>query len=73
MPQLSGFELYKEIKKENNNNNNNNKKLKVCHITAYEIDYEVLRGKFPTSHMDCFIKKLFQIQDLIKRVRAELG
>ena len=43
MPQLSGFELYEEIKKKNNNNNNNNKKLKVCYITAYEIDYEMLR------------------------------
>ena len=72
MPQLSGFELYEEIKKKNNNNNNN-KKLKVCYITAYEIDYEMLREKFPTSHVDCFIKKPFQIQDLVKRVRAELG
>ena len=73
MPQLSGFELYEEIKKKNNNNNNNNKKLKVCYITAYEIDYEMLREKFPTSHVNCFIKKPFQIQDLVKRVRAELG
>ena len=48
MPQLSGFELYEEIKKKNNNNNNNNKKLKVCYITAYEIDYEMLREKFTT-------------------------
>ena len=73
MPQLSGFELYEEIKKKNNNNNNNNKKLKVCYITAYEIDYEMLREKSTTSHVDCFIKKPFQIQDLVKRVRAELG
>ena len=73
MPQLSGFELYEEIKKKNNNNNNNNnKKLKVCYITAYEIDDEMLREKFPTSHVNCFIKKLFQIQDLVKRVRPEL-
>jgi len=71
MPQLNGFELYEEIKKKNNNNNN--KKLKVCYITAYEIDYEMLREKFPTSHVDCFIKKPFQIQDLVKRVRVELG
>jgi DNA-binding response OmpR family regulator len=71
MPQLSGFELYEEIKKKNNNNNN--KKLKVCYITAYEIDYKMLRERFPTSHVDCFIKKPFQMQDLVKRVRAELG
>jgi hypothetical protein len=38
-----------------------------------EIDYEMLREKFPTSHVDCLIKKPFQIQDLVKRVRAELG
>ena len=38
-----------------------------------EIDYEMLREKFTISRVDCFIKKPFQIQDLIKRVRAELG
>ena len=70
MPQLSGFELYEEIKKKNNNNN---ERLKVCYITAYEIDYEMLREKFPTLHVNCFIKKPFQMQDLVKRVRAELG
>src|SRR3954452_17217033 len=61
MPQLSGFELYEEIKKKNsnssnnNNNDNNNKKLKVCYITAYEIDYEML--KVPNIACGLFYQK----------------
>src|SRR5437763_6786339 len=55
MPQLSGFELYEEIKKKNNNNNNN-KKLKVCYITAFEIDYEMLR-KVPNIACGLFYQK----------------
>src|SRR5919198_5463371 len=34
MPQLNGFNLYDKIKQEKNNN----KHLKVCFITAYNID-----------------------------------
>lgn len=69
MPQLDGFDLYDKIKKEKNNNQD----LKVCYITAYDINYDELREKFPDSHIDCFIKKPIQISDLIMRANAELG
>jgi len=46
---------------------------KICYIAAYEIDYEELRKKFPNLHINCFIKKPFQINDLIRRVnKSEL-
>ena len=69
MPQLGGFDLYDKIKKEKNNNQD----LRVCYITAYDINYEELREKFPDSRVDCFIKKPIQIDDLVRRVNAELG
>jgi DNA-binding response OmpR family regulator len=68
MPELSGFDLYDKIRKEKNNN----KDLKVCYITAYDINYEELRKKFPDLHINCFIKKPFQINDLIRKAKTEL-
>ncbi len=47
--------------------------LKVYYITAYDINYEELREKFPDLHINCFIKKPIQISDLISRANAELG
>ena len=70
MPKMNGFELYEQIKKIDNNNNNN--KAKVCYITAYEINYEKIREEFPSLKVDCFIKKPIEIQDLVRRINAEL-
>src|SRR5919198_4864635 len=70
MPKMNGFELYEQIKKIDNNNNNN--KAKVCYITAYEINYEKIREEFPSLQVDCFIKKPIEIQDLVRRINAEL-
>ena len=67
MPKMNGFELYEQIKKIDNNN-----KAKVCYITAYEINYEKIREEFPSLKVDCFIKKPIEIQDLVRRINAEL-
>ena len=66
MPKLNGFELYEQIKKIDN-------KAKVCYITAYEINYEKIREEFPSLEVGCFIKKPIEIQDLVRRINAELG
>src|SRR5919198_3076498 len=68
MPKMNGFELYEQIKKIDNNNN----KAKVCYITAYEINYEKIREEFPSLKVSCFIKKPIEIQDLVRRINAEL-
>ena len=68
MPKMNGFELFEQIKKIDNNNN----KAKVCYITAYEINYEKIREEFPSLKVDCFIKKPIEIQDLVRRINAEL-
>ena len=67
MPKLNGFELYEQIKKIDNNN-----KAKACYITAYEINYEKIREEFPSLKVDCFIKKPVKMQDLVRRINAEL-
>jgi response regulator RpfG family c-di-GMP phosphodiesterase len=65
MPKMNGFQLYEQIKKIDN-------KAKVCYITAYEINYEKIREEFPSLKVDCFIKKPIEIQDLVRRINAEL-
>jgi DNA-binding response OmpR family regulator len=62
MPYMNGFELYKEIKKIDD-------KVKVCFLTAGEIDYEQFKGQlFPVLDENCFIQKPIQNETLIKRL-----
>jgi two-component system, OmpR family, response regulator ChvI len=42
-------------------------------FTAYEINYEKIREEFPSLEVGCFIKKPIKIQDLVRRINAELG
>jgi two-component system, OmpR family, response regulator ChvI len=65
MPKMNGFELYQEIEKID-------KKAKVCFITAFEVYYQALREIFPTLDVGCFIRKPIEIDDLVKRINAEI-
>jgi DNA-binding response OmpR family regulator len=65
MPKMNGFELYQEIEKID-------KKTKVCFITAFEVYYRALREIFPTLEVGCFIRKPIEIDDLVKRINAEI-
>jgi CheY-like chemotaxis protein len=62
MPDMNGFELYNEIKKIDN-------KVKVCFLTAGEMDYEQF-GKelFPALDENCIIQKPIENETLIKRL-----
>jgi DNA-binding response OmpR family regulator len=68
MPKMNGFELYEKIRKKDNS-----AKTKACFITAYEVYYQSLREQFPGTKIDCYIKKPIQINDLAKRLHAELA
>jgi FixJ family two-component response regulator len=46
--------------------------VRVCFITAGEINIEALREVYPNVNLGCFIKKPVSIDYLIKRLRAEL-
>ncbi len=70
MSQMDGFSLYEEVRKIDS-------KVKVCFITAYEVNYQALRAVFPaattTDDIGCFIRKPITLDDLIKHIEAELG
>src|SRR5207245_3025512 len=62
MPEMDGFSLYDAIRKIDN-------KVKVCFITAFEINYQALRAVFPaattTDNIGCFIRKPVDVDNLI--------
>jgi len=79
MPNMNGFELYREIKKIDD-------KIRVCFITAFEVYYEELKKKFQSSSnasppqqyrkevdVKCFIQKPIDIDELVKRIKEELN
>jgi CheY-like chemotaxis protein len=80
MPNMNGFELYREIRKIDD-------KVKVCFVTAFEVYHEELKKKFLSSlnelpqplqypqeeDVKCFIQKPIDIDDLVKRIKEELN
>ena len=67
MPNMNGFELYKEIRKKD-------EKVRVCFLTASEMYHESLRVPPQTlNDVKCFIPKPISIDDFIKRIEGELS
>jgi DNA-binding response OmpR family regulator len=78
MPNMNGFELYREIRKID-------ERVKVCFITAFEAYHEELKKKFQGSlnlsredkqeevDLQCFIQKPIDIDELVKRIKEELN
>jgi two-component SAPR family response regulator len=63
MPNMNGFELYKQIKKIDD-------KVKVCFLTAGEMDYEQFRKELsPGLNENCYIQKPIQNEILIKKLK----
>jgi DNA-binding response OmpR family regulator len=70
MPEMNGFELYEQIKKLDN-------KVKVCFISALDVDYTALGEQFPSLEKDCLIpkniiQKPIEVSKLIERIELEL-
>ena len=61
MPKKDGFELYKEIMKIDN-------KVKVCFLTAGDVNYSSLKDTFPSLNENQFIRKPIENTELIRRV-----
>jgi DNA-binding response OmpR family regulator len=75
MPSINGLALYEKIRKIDS-------KIKVLFITAFDVDYELLKKLYP-QHEDvmatilensegCFIKKPIDTGDLVRRVNKEV-
>ena len=65
LPNMDGFELYDKIR-------DMDKRVKVCFISAYQMNYLALRDQYPGLETDCFIPKPVKVEDLVKRINAEL-
>jgi DNA-binding response OmpR family regulator len=66
MPKMNGFELYREIRKVDSN-------IKVAFMTAFEIYENEFRKVLPSINAKCFFKKPMRMNELVERVRQELG
>jgi len=65
MPKMNGIDLSRKLLELDSN-------VKICFITAGEANIEVLRELYPTRGIGCFIKKPVTMDQLVRRVKAEL-
>ena len=65
MPKMNGIDLSRQLLELDPN-------VKICFITAGEANIEVLRELYPTRGIGCFIKKPVTMDQLVRRVKAEL-
>jgi CheY-like chemotaxis protein len=65
MPNMNGFKLCQKILDIDVN-------VKVCFMSATEINIQALREVYPKLSIGCFIKKPVTIEYLVKRLGAEL-
>jgi DNA-binding response OmpR family regulator len=65
MPNMTGFELSEKILKEDAN-------VKVYFISARELNIEALREVYPRITTGSFISKPVQMDELVRRINAEL-
>jgi two-component system response regulator ChvI len=64
LPKMDGFELYDKVREID-------KRVKVCFISGYQMNYLALREQ--GLQIDCFISKPIKIEDLLRRINAELA
>ena len=65
MPLLDGFQLVQNLVRRDLN-------VKVCFMTSGEINMQAAREVHPLKSIGCFIKKPISVEQLIKRISAEL-
>ena len=62
---MNGFELCEKILELDVN-------IRVCFISAAELNMEALREVYPKVSFGCFMKKPVEVEYLVKRLLAEL-
>ena len=65
MPRMNGFELSQRILELDAN-------IRVCFMSAAEVNIQALREVYPKISFGCFIKKPVTIDYLVERLCAEL-
>jgi two-component system response regulator ChvI len=64
MPDMSGFELYREVRKRDG-------EIRVAFMTAFEVNKDEFRKVLPSTDVKCFFKKPIRVDELVERVRQE--
>ena len=62
---MNGFPLYEKLLKLDVN-------IRVCFMSALEVNIHALREVYPKMYFGCFIKKPVTIEPLVKKLSAEL-
>ena len=65
MPKMNGIDLSIQLLELDTN-------VKICFITAGDANIEVLRELYPNRSIGCYIKKPVTIDQLVRRIKAEL-
>jgi two-component SAPR family response regulator len=65
LPDMNGFQFSQKVLELDVN-------VRVCFISAGEVNIEALREVYPNVIMGCFIRKPVSIEYLVKRLSAEL-
>jgi CheY-like chemotaxis protein len=65
MPKMNGFELSEKILELDLN-------VRICYISAAEINVQALREQYKSLSLGCFITKPVTVRDLVTRVMTEL-
>lgn len=65
MPRMDGLEFSDKMLEQDIN-------VRVCFVTATEINIQALKEQYPSLSIGCFIKKPVTIENLVSRVKAEL-
>ena len=65
MPKMNGFELCEKVLESDIN-------VRVCFMSAAEINIEALREVYPKLGFGCFIKKPVEMEYSVERLCAEL-
>ncbi len=64
MPKISGFELYRRLRKIDS-------KPKVCFITDFDVYYDEFKKLLPSLEVKCFLRKPISMSDLAEQVKLE--
>jgi two-component system response regulator TrcR len=65
MPMMDGFQLAQKLLQKDLN-------VKICFMTAGEINVDAAREVHPLKSIGCFIKKPISTEQLLRHIRAEL-
>lgn len=66
MPQMNGFQVYRELKKVDDN-------IDIWFFTAFEVYQEEFRKIFPEVKVQTFLKKPISISDLVAQVKQHMA